>query len=882
MQAYFAAGFDRSPVPQAVLDAAGRYLLVNDAFCALTDRSREALVGLRPIDVTHPSDSGAADQLLADVLAGAVDAGRAERLKTRSDGEPVPVLVNLTAVVNDDGTVDGAHASYQDLRVLHESLRRLDQQRQFYSELGERSRDAAIVADADGRMLYASPAVQGLFGYDPESVVDLRGYDFIHPDDVETTREIYNRVVAEGGTQCATLRVRVADGSWRWVEETMHNLLATPIKGVVCNLVDITERREAERRLELVEARNQAIVETVLEGILVVHATGEIEYANAQLAEMIGLPLELIYTRGFSAVLDQAQSDHLGSRLRERHRRGSEKYEFTYPHPDGSDRILLVSAAPLAYGDGEFVGSVATVTDVTEARHAETELRRSALHDLLTGLPNRTLLTDRLEQAVLRVQATPGASVAVLTLNLDHFKLVNDTRGHDGGDAVLVEAARRVQERASARDTVARLDGDTFVVVAEVGADRTAEDVAHTLQAALSAPFELGSHTVHLSVTIGYATSPPVDAAELLRFSEAAMFAAKTSGRAQIRRFEGSFAEEAERAYALTADLRTALRDGSLEMHYQPIVSLATGAVVGYEALARWTHPSGDAVPPDVFVPVAERTGLARDLDRWAVERGITEFARLRAAGSVPRDAAVAINLSAQHLGDPALVRHLIATAAAAEFPPHQVAIEITEGAVVRDTQAAISTLRALHERGFSIAIDDFGTGYSSMAYLRNFPVTSLKIDRTFVIDVAHDQDALAIITSIVQLARAIGITTTAEGVETEEQAVQLRHLGCTTAQGWLWSRALPAAELAVTNRHYPVPTGGGSTTSRRAGAAALDVREEHGLVRLLELQRQGASLTTIAAALNADGFRAPNGQRWHKMTVARALSYLAPKPPQS
>jgi EAL domain-containing protein (putative c-di-GMP-specific phosphodiesterase class I) len=283
---------------------------------------------------------------------------------------------------------------------------------------------------------------------------------------------------------------------------------------------------------------------------------------------------------------------------------------------------------------------------------------------------------------------------------------------------------------------------------------------------------------------------------DLLRHADTALHAAKTSGRGRVQLFEQTLGEDVEHRYALAADLRAALADEDLRLEFQPIVDLEAGTVIGMEALARWTHPERGVVSPSLFVPVAELTGVSPALDRWVIRRALHEMAVLREAGVVPHDAYLAVNLSACNVIDGFVFDDLLQWTEDSGLPASQLVLEITETAIMQNTDVAVRLLRRLRDQGFRIAMDDFGTGYSSLAYLRDLPISALKIDRSFVADITEQQDALAIVGSIIDLARAVGVDVIAEGVETPEQAALLRRLGCVTAQGWLWSPAVSTREL--------------------------------------------------------------------------------------
>jgi diguanylate cyclase (GGDEF)-like protein/PAS domain S-box-containing protein len=739
------------------------------------------------------------------------------------------------------------------------------------------SRDVAVVGDARGTLLYASPAVVVLFGYEADDVVASDLWSFLHPDDLPAARAGYRSVVDGDGPRTTVLRVRAARGDWRWVKVVAVNQLDDPVGGVVCAVHDITADVDAEQALRTSEAGFRTVADTSEEGIWVVGTTAETLYANSRMAAILGVPLDPPCFRDLVAALspDAVGVDGPAPTGFEGRR---ERFEIAYAHPDGLERRLWVATAPLSAADGTPEGTVAMVSDITDVRRTEQQLRAAALCDSLTQLPNRTLLLDRLTQALARAED----STAVLLVDLDHFRMVNDSRGHGIGDQLLVGVGARLVAAVSGRATVARFGGDEFVVVSEDTDERRARTVARELLDALAEPFPIGGAAVHVAASIGVAVAgadaardPGAAAMDLLRHADTAVHAAKSAGRGRVHVFDRTLGEDVEHRYALAAELRAALADDALDLEYQPIVDLRTGAVVGLEALARWTHPERGAVPPTSFVAVAELTGLAPQLDRWVVQRALHDMAALRTAGVVPDEAYVAVNLSACNLTDSFVFDDLLTWAGESGMPPAQVVIEITETAIMQDTDVAVRLLRRLREQGFRVAMDDFGTGYSSLAYLRDLPISALKIDRSFVADITEQQGALAIVASIVDLARAVGVAVVAEGVETAEQAALLGRLGCLTAQGWLWSPAVPVTAL-LGGRAWgsPLPLGSGPTAPARVRRRRRDAGVAEGLQRLLELHQDGVSVATIAASLNAEGFRTASGLRWHRSSVNRVIAH--------
>lgn len=796
--------FEKSPVAQAVCDRRAVLTAVNPAFARLLDRPPEQLTGQPVRQLSHRTDPGAADEALARLLTGAAEATQAERILERADGRPVPTLASATALHDPSGSPSGAVVLYQDLSVLHSVERRRRQQEDFLLAIAQRASDLGVVLDADGTVLFASPAVVGILGHAAEDVVAEDAADYVHPDDLDRARAVVTGVVAGGGTETATIRLRDHRGGWSWMELTATNLLDTAVGGVVCNLRDVTDRVQAEAALRASERRYRAIADNAGEGLWVTAPDGRAAYVNQRLVEILGLEAEEILGRPVLEVLDPHEQP-MTRLLATGPEEAAGRNEVTYRHPDGGRRALVVSTAPLDDVGGAVEGSLAMVADVTDARRLEQELREAALHDSLTGLPNRALLRDRLEHALAR----ETRSTAVLLVDLDRFRLVNEDGGHAVGDALLADVARRLTATVRPTDTVARFGGDQFLVVCEDVDEHGARAVAEAALAALRTPFPVAEGgEVTLTASTGLALTPPPSAAALVRRAEAALRAAKADGRGQVRVYDAEAAARAEQRFELGVDLARALASDELSLHYQPVVGLHSGQVVGVEALSRWQHRLLGAIPPGRFVEIAETEGLAATLDGWAVERALREAAGMRAAGVLAPTAYVAVNLSARSLADPGLEEHVAAAADAAGLDPQDVVLEVTESATMTDATTAADLLGRLRRRGFRVAVDDFGTGHSSLSYLRRLPVSVLKIDRSFVGEIGTDAHVRAITASIVDLARTMGLSVVAEGVESLEHAAVLRRLGADAAQGWLWSPAVSPEEATRTGaliRDYPV-----------------------------------------------------------------------------
>ncbi|SSC24482.1 GGDEF-domain containing protein, partial [Klenkia terrae] len=450
-------------------------------------------------------------------------------------------------------------------------------------------------------------------------------------------------------------------------------------------------------------------------------------------------------------------------------------------------------------------GLVVTMQDVSERHRVQDELAHQAFHDGLTGLANRSLFDDRVAHALTRTGRT-GLDPAVLSLDLDGFKTVNDTLGHPAGDELLRQVAGRLRDGVRPADTVARLGGDEFAVLLEPGPGDHVEDhlaVAERLRALLCAPYEVAGRVVRVGVSIGLVCADldgDGTAASLLRDADTALYRAKAGGKGRVVSFEADMRAELLLRTRLAADLPEALAAGQLRLVYQPVVHLGSGAVEGFEALLRWQHPLLGEVSPAVFVPIAEEDGSIESIGRWALREACGAAASWRDDGADPAPG-VAVNVSVRQLRSPHLVDDVAAALTDSGLDPAALCLELTETALVHDTEQAARALHRLRGLGVRLAVDDFGTGYSSLTHLRQFPVDVLKVDRSFVATIGRDGAQPRIVEGLLELARVMGLSVVAEGVETTEQRDLLRDEGCQSAQGWLFARALERAaadELAI------------------------------------------------------------------------------------
>ena len=479
--------------------------------------------------------------------------------------------------------------------------------------------------------------------------------------------------------------------------------------------------------------------------------------------------------------------------------------ELRQHHKDGTPIDVELSIAPLRTSTGELAGMIAVAADITDRKRLEEQLRHQAFHDPLTGLPNRALFHDRLEHALARI-VRHGGLLAVLLLDLDGFKTVNDSLGHTAGDQLLGIVAERLRATVRPSDTVARLGGDEFVVLVEDTADPGEVDaVAERLLATLAEPVTLAGHDrpIRAGASIGIVTTADcVPAGDLLRDADIAMYLAKAKGGGGSRRFEPTMRTAAIQRIELEADLRRAVDHGEFTLQYQPIVELDSGRLTGVEALVRWQHPTRGLLAPGSFIPLAEETSLLLPIGRWVLRRACQQARAWQLAVPGHQQLDVSVNLSAVELAQPNLVAEVAEALADAGLEPRHLTLELTESLLVDDTDATVAKLNALKALGVRLVIDDFGTGYSSLAYLRRLPVDILKIDKAFVDGVADSTQAATLTQAIIKLAATLHLTPVAEGIEHADQLQRLRELSCHYGQGYHFARPLDEQQLTALLQH--------------------------------------------------------------------------------
>ena len=816
---------DAAPIGVAVVDARaeGRPVVyANPPFEALTGYSAADAVG-RPLDELvgqHRIVRDDGSTVTVEVVVGQPDA----------DGHAIAVLSDVTEHVAAIDRLATAEVRYE--RLIDD----LTAAELRYRELVEQIPAVVYIADFDagGSMRYVSPQIGELLGEPPNAFVGQEGvwHRHIHPDDLERYEAEERRTFEAEETFDLEFRMVRADGRviWVWERDTIvRGDDGTPLftQGV---LVDITAQRQAEEDVREERDRAQRYLDLAGMAVVVLGTDERIALLNRAGHQLLGYDEgALLGHNWFDTCIPERDREIARSgfqRLVGEAQDASEPYESAVLTKDGAERIVRWNNTILRDDRGAVTATLSSGVDVTERRRAEAQIAYLAYHDSLTGLPNRALLREHLELALARARRN-GAAVALLYVDLDDFKLVNDSLGHAAGDELLCRIAMELRTRTRETDLLARQGGDEFLLLlSDLDGDQAPDDAAAaaaSVMQALADPFTISGAEFHIGASIGISVFPrdAEDAESLLKHADAAMYQAKAAGRNEITVYAHEAGRGLERL-SMTTRLRRAIAENQLELHWQPVVALHDDSIHALEALVRWKDPErGQVVLPHDFVPFAEDTGLIDRLGDWVVDALVDQRRSWRSAGLDPP---VTFNVSPRQLRRAGFASALVDRLGNGSGDLDRVTVEITESAAVREDTRIEPLLADLHAAGLKVAIDDFGAGWSSLARLRDLPVQMVKIDRSFMVGVPENEGARAVVSAILGLAGALGMDAVAEGVESESQRDFLLAHGFHRAQGFLLGRPAPARTLEDRLRQSPVCSmnGPSNSTSRDSSRASF------------------------------------------------------------
>lgn len=681
--------------------------------------------------------------------------------------------------------------------------RGLRRSEEHFRSLIENASDMIAIVDVQGTIHYSSPSVHRVLGYDPRKTIGSNIFDFAHPDDAPpAARALTEAFEGQAVSQAVEIRVRHRDGTWRYLDGLAHRLEADSSERLVVNCRDVTERKVAEQAL----LTHSAAMEASMDGIAILSEKGEFTYVNHAFLklygyrnrhDLIGQSFALLSHR---RTLPRVIREIIPTFLSQGEWRGSTQGKTR----DGRTFPIELSLTRIGAGS-----AVCVVRDITERTLAEEQIKHLAYHDALTGLPNRLLFKDRVDVAISHAQRERH-KLAVLFLDLDRFKVINDSLGHDAGDHLLQEVARRIADCVRESDTVSRLGGDEFtVLLTALHSGNDAARIARKILESLRAPVTINDRDLYVTTSIGIALYPDdgTQGETLLKNADTAMYLAKEHGRNNYQLFNAAINARAEERLELENGLRRALANHEFVLHYQPILNLRTGRIYGVEALVRWNDPiSGTLVPPATFIPIAEATGTMQQIGEWALEHACVEMRRLDSRGF--NNLMLAVNLSVSQLQQTSLVARITEILQRAGMPPRLLELEITESGAMQNPDANIAVLHELKKLGMRVSLDDFGIGYSSLGHLKNLPIDTLKIDQSFIRDLDTDEQTRAIVAAIIAMGHTMKLNVVAEGVELESQRAFLNDKRCDLLQGYLFQRPLPAEQLELLLLQHATETG--------------------------------------------------------------------------
>ena len=770
----------------ALIDPAGVIKWANAALVELIHASE--LVEQRLSDLLHPEDAG-------DVDAAEFVLGQSEQRLRCADGSFVWVRMTSTLVTSVVGGELYTLVQVEDVtarRVAEEALR---EQRDRFMSLAASSPIGIFFTDPEGNLLFSNERLQEITGLTHDALSGRGWLSVVHPEDAAMVNALVG-ALADENELSLPYRLILGDGQIRWVHARLAKLReGEETTGFAGTVEDITIRVWSEQALTEREAEYRLLANMSSDLISRHDASGTFLYASPASRALIGYePHELVGVK----LVDLVHPDDVHQvQLDNRHLAVREQVTITcrVKHANGQ-WIWIEASARNLYDEssGERKQVICVTRDITERKRTESLLAHQALHDPLTALPNRVLLMDRLSQALVNQRSHSNNRIAVLFLDVDSFKMINDSLGHEAGDRLLVAVGARLAEVAGPLDTVARFGGDEFVIACpEIAGEDDVVGIAEAVIRSIRQPFVGVDDTdvfVTVSIGIAIATDPSTTPDELIRDADVAMYRAKERGGVRYEIFNEQLRSRIVDRMETTNALHRALERDELRLFYQPLVDAASRKTVGLEALVRWEHPTRGLVLPGEFIPIAEATGLIGNIDEWVLRKACEQIRQWTADGiEAPY---VSVNLSARQLADPNVT---IAVARALEetgVDPSLIVLEVTESTVMDDPTASIARLEELRELGVAIAVDDFGTGYSSMSYLKRLPVDRLKVDKSFVSGLGDQLEDTAIVAAVITLAHTLGLKAVAEGVESERQYEELRNLECDIVQGYLFARPQP------------------------------------------------------------------------------------------
>jgi diguanylate cyclase (GGDEF)-like protein/PAS domain S-box-containing protein len=777
----FRAAFAYAAIGMAITDVAGKFFDVNAAFCQITGYSPGELTLLDFQSIVHPDDRERREDLLKQLLDGEIPSFVIEkRLRRKDDG--LVWVRDSVSLADDQGETPRVIVLLEDITERKQAEEDLRGSEERFRIAAENASDIIYEWDLRTGRVATYGTNSDRFGGRPVPENFETFQRMVHPDDLPRREAALLRQIEQGERYDCEYRILGEAGQVYFCSDrgvALRDAAGRPYKWVGL-VTDITERREAQEAMSqlaaIVQCSEDAIVGLSLSGLITSWNKGAEKLLGYPVSQAIRMQVTSLLAPG--DILDVVACVSRGEVCR--------LPECTLLRSDGGAVSVSLTVSPTRKPGGQITGAAMIARDIQERKRAQQELEHLAWHDPLTGLPNRLLLAESLERAIVRAQHSSLMTGAIF-IDLDGFKFVNDTLGHEAGDALLQQVTERLKTRVRPIDTLARMGGDEFMlVVPDLSAPEAAMSLAERLAEVLKEPFQIAGHPLYITASMGISLYPQdgFNVSTLRRAADAAMYEAKRGGKDRIRFFTPEMSHAFIARLELESDLRGALDRSELSLEFQPIIRLSDQRQIAYEALVRWFHPSRGSVSPGRFIPVAEETGLIVALGEWVMEAACRECRswQKRGRGLVR----VAVNVSALEFARPNFVDNVLTILDRTGMQGDLLDLEVTETILIRDIEDSIGKMARLRAHGIRISVDDFGTGYSSLGYLQRLPVDTLKIDRCFVTELGVNPAALLLISGMISLAHSVGKRVIVEGVETPAQLEMLRGIGCDEVQGRL------------------------------------------------------------------------------------------------
>ena len=789
---------ETSPLAIYSVTPGGIVTLWNPAAEAMFGVARDDVLGkLSPIVLQGSADS--ASDIRTRVMSGET-LYHHEITRRHLDGREIEISVSAAPLRDAEQRVAGILVTCSDITNLKTTSRALDQQLHFTQELLEVIPSPIFYRGKSGEYLGFNRAWEEYFGKRREEWIGTRPHQLLTAAEADAAEAEDSLVMGNGKNVIAESVVKDQHGVPRNIVRHISrftNAKGEPA-GIIGVLTDISDFKQVSQALEASERRFKALTESAMDIVTVLDADGVIRYQSTSVKHLLGYdPVDMLGKNQFDLVHrdDVANMREAFKQLIEAGQMEA-PIEFRARNSEGAWRTLE-SIGKNCLNNPEVGGIIVNTRDVTDRKVIQEHIQHLAFHDALTGLPNRSLMQDRVSQAITRAERT-GSRFAVMFIDIDNFKNINDSLGHDVGDELLRQVAKRLTASVRGHDTIARQGGDEFIVLLDqLEGHQGATRVAQKVLEALRTVYRVGGADQHVSGSIGIALYPDDgrDAPTLLKNADTAMFHGKALGKNTYQFFTPQMNIAVKRRAAMESNLRAAVKNGDFALVYQPQVDLNTGEIVALEALVRWISEDSGTMMPGEFIPLAEETGLINEIGEWVLREACRQAVAWHKAGFPPRR--VAINLSARQLAEKGFTELLLRTLKETGLNPNLLELEITESQVMRQGEGSVMLLNEIASLGVLLAVDDFGTGYSSLSYLKRLPIGKLKIDQSFVRDITVDPNDTAIVVAIINMAKSLDLDIIAEGIETAGQLTLLRAKGCSVGQGYYFSVPLSADDLA-------------------------------------------------------------------------------------